>query len=72
MKKLFLFSFIAFLALASLSTNIQRSSLSFSLKELARLQVSNAEDDNTVNCPGGGNECVRVLSGSTTHIFYKG
>lgn len=71
MKKLFLFTFVASLSFLSLLPNLQRSSLDFSLKELIRLQVSNAEDDNTYNCPGGDCECVRVIVGNTTHIYYK-
>ena len=33
--------------------------------------AAQSENDNTYNCPGGKTECVRVIVGHTTHIFYK-
>lgn len=26
----------------------------------------------TIKCEGGANECARITSGNTVHIFYKG
>jgi hypothetical protein len=46
------------------------------LSELALANVEALAEENsetpTYTCPGGGTECVRVIRGSKTHIFYKG
>ncbi|RGF11983.1 hypothetical protein DW175_17460, partial [Bacteroides sp. AM16-15] len=43
------------------------------MSELALANVEALADDEsvTVECPGGTDECARVLVGNTVHLFYK-
>ena len=43
------------------------------MSDLAMANVEALADDEsvTVECPGGTDECARVLVGNTVHLFYK-
>ena len=54
--------------------NVYNSQKSDVMSELALANVEALADDAesvTVECPGGTDECARVLVGNTVHLFYK-
>ncbi|WP_349993911.1 NVEALA domain-containing protein, partial [Phocaeicola massiliensis] len=53
--------------------NVYNSQKSDVMSELALANVEALADDEsvTVECPGGTDECARVLVGNTVHLFYK-
>ena len=61
------------LAALELYVNVYNSQKSDVMSELALANVEALADDEsvTVECPGGTDECARVLVGNTVHLFYK-
>ena len=53
--------------------NVYNSQKSDVMSDLALANVEALADDEsvTVECPGGTDECARVLVGNTVHLFYK-
>ena len=53
--------------------NVYNSQKSDVMSELALANVEALADDEsvTVECPGGTDECARVLVGNTVHLFSK-
>ena len=64
------YSPLAALELYVKNPNSQKSDV---MSELALANVEALADDEsvTVECPGGTDECARVLVGNTVHLFYK-
>lgn len=68
MKKLFSFTAASTLLLGIVfwGTNVFGNNTSLQNQQELEKEVP------TINCEGGANECARITSGNTVHIFYKG
>ena len=72
MKKFLKFAFVA-IFVATAGYGVYASQRAEAMSDLALANVEALADDEsvTVECPGGTDECARVLVGNTVHLFYK-